>query len=1164
MVRKGKNGKMMRGVGASALAISLAAVGAAQEFNAVFNDTPSASAMTLGGRPAIDIMPGLKKGLGYPLRYGNVIRGSTQVFLDGVPLKEGQDFSMDYAGGMLYLASEVRPEQSIRVSYRHDPSSKSSSAFSSLPIVALNFGTAGQLNMFLGLAGASRFADGTLMNAQDVGMNNQLAFAGGQLSGLFLVSNRTTSLTRADSASLDQGVTKQGVEGTGTLIMQNFSGDYGGVKISADYQKVDEKFAGFGMLGTAGVDAERAKQLEKEKGLQRMGLGMSGVNLGGLSFTNSYRTIEDRDGKIEYQDYAVKSAVFDLFYKSRSIDERFNRFKDLSEADREQLQKERGIDRREFGGGVNFLGSTLKFSQNDIEDRNGGVHRTALSLDSPYLKASYLDQSIDAGFQRAGNLAEAERGQWAKEVGMDRRELSLAVPKERAGFALSYSQKSLGWDQGSFDWTSASIGLGTYSLEFWRRGSNAGYGRLNALAQPELDAMIVDTLRMYDPKAGLNDKDRPWITREEGMQREFFRVTGAPAKNSTFRFDSIGIEDTSGDLRQTYFDFAAPNLSLMYRRQTIDEGFNRTFDLLESERKLFGNQRGFDRTDASLAFSFGGMQVGLKGLDVTSADGGMKRYSAEVKTKNFELRGNYREVDDSFTRVADVVDPEKDFLTTLLGYRQFDLSFKGDLLKNLKVDAFLYDSSNGNAEQRRFKHFANFIYTPDKATQVRFRLDDHQWDGIDGLLFGNSLMLAEGTRSFGRFGTLTLRHEEEQYMGSTSTRPDRETDYLKYETKLTSSTTLSTEQVRNEFADGSSERGQSYGFGWQVNKRFGFNVSQVTIDREGIGPDLSFQNFAATYDFGNNMKLGYTWYRELNSNGSGKRNYRTDLTNGTTGGFEVGGSYDEKRIDGIRTTALGNFSLKNTKPFNFGLLKNVNLSVGYNSLTDAGVWQRENELASVSAEIWGSEISAAYGQVMLPGEIRAADRTFGFKLDPSGKDPLQLNLMYKVRTTPSGGTQYIKDYDISYKVGDKFKLVHTTDFLPEQKKGDALLGSLLQPTQGRTWAVDYTPNSFAAFRFSFQDLYNLQLNTLARRTTLGVDLFRNTGSPLRIAYTSEQNTLQGGTRKTRTIYEIGFDQKPGPNQTLTFMLGYLDWLDGAPTNEPWSNWQLRLDYQLKF
>lgn len=219
MVRKGKNGKMMRGVGASALAISLAAVGAAQEFNAVFNDTPSASAMTLGGRPAIDIMPGLKKGLGYPLRYGNVIRGSTQVFLDGVPLKEGQDFSMDYAGGMLYLASEVRPEQSIRVSYRHDPSSKSSSAFSSLPIIALNFGTAGQLNMFLGLAGASRFADGTLMNAQDVGMNNQLAFAGGQLSGLFLVSNRTTSLTRADSASLDQGVTKQGVEGTGTLIM---------------------------------------------------------------------------------------------------------------------------------------------------------------------------------------------------------------------------------------------------------------------------------------------------------------------------------------------------------------------------------------------------------------------------------------------------------------------------------------------------------------------------------------------------------------------------------------------------------------------------------------------------------------------------------------------------------------------------------------------------------------------------------------------------------------------------------------------------------------------------------------------------------------------------------------------------------------------------------
>lgn len=383
----------------------------------------------LRGKAAVDVMPGVKRGLGYPLRYGNVIRGTVAVDISGQSLKEGTDFEVDFASGVLYVKIEVKDSDSIRVRYRHDPDGKASSGGSALPLLTLNFGRQGSMTMLMGMGGAERFVDGRVMQSQNIGIKNNFLVGNTNISGMYLVSSRSNALVAADGASPDGGQVTAGTEGTDSLIVQKATVALGsGTSFTAEYQRVDQGFAGFDALTSGGVAEETISQLEKEKGIYRMGLGFSGGSPKGLSFTNSFRTIDDGRGKITFHDYGLKSAAFDLYFNSRKIGNSFSRFEDIAETDRAQYQKERGIERTGFGGALRFGQSSLKFDRSSIsqEDHNG-VSKSNLSFDTPWLNAAYSTQEIDALFARAGDLAEGERDQWGKERGFGRKDMSLSL-----------------------------------------------------------------------------------------------------------------------------------------------------------------------------------------------------------------------------------------------------------------------------------------------------------------------------------------------------------------------------------------------------------------------------------------------------------------------------------------------------------------------------------------------------------------------------------------------------------------------------------------------------------------------------------------------------------------------------------------------------------------
>ena len=941
----------------------------------------------LKGKPAVDLIPGIRRGLGYPLRNDNVVPGTAEVFVNGRKLTVSE-YSLDCPAGVLYVSANVAENDSIRVIYRHDDEAKeSNSRLGALPLMTLNFGNTGSMTMLMGIGGAER-ENGSVMQSNNLGFKNSFSIGKASVSGLFMRSSRDNAFVEGDSASPDDGQVREGESSSGTLIKQGIAIDVGnGLSLSAEYQDIDQSFTGFGMLASSGLKEDEIKQLEKEKGITRMGFGLNGGSPKSLQFNNSFRTIDDGTGKITFHNYGVKSSGIEAYYSARDIDAGFSRFKDLAEGERDQFKKERGISRESFGGSFSFQGAKLSFDNNSISNNDSGIVRQAIAFDSGFLKASYKTQDIDEQFSRTNDLAEAEREQWGRERGMSREELNFAIPKGDKNMA-SFGMQSIEYGDRKFDAKSFGFNHNSFGINYWSRDTDDSFHRLGDLSGGELSAMAQNVLHMYDPSANVRDQDRQWAAREAGLSRDFLGLNVSPIKNGTLSFSNLGIDSRQGGISRRVLDLSYGNFKFGHKNTEIDSNFNRMGDLLEIERNLYGNQIGFGRTEWNASGKIGkSLDLSVDSLDINDGNNGLSRFKAGIKGQGFELQGAMRNVDPNFLRTGDVNDPERDLLTQLIGYNEKDFTLKFDRIKGVKLSGMFFDADNGQEDKHRFRHEAAMLLNPDSKTELEFSYRDHKYEGLEGSLFENTFSRMRGTRDLGRIGKLTLMHETEEFSGKETTQPSRETNYLKYEAKLGKGFDFMTEQGRTQFADGGFENYQGYKLGWQVNKRLGVNVEQVLVNRDDKKVDNQSTNFGFSYDFGNNLKIGYTFREDVDSVVGGKQAFRWELTPGNFGGFNMGGSYSQNGQTGREDSFLGNFSLSNPKPFSIGFLKDIKLSIGYDGKNEIGVWQNEKRLADFSTTILGSAFGLNYSQVLMPGAVVAAQRAATFNLGSQRQRP---------------------------------------------------------------------------------------------------------------------------------------------------------------------------------
>jgi hypothetical protein len=1152
---------------------TLCALPAAAAAQAPFSyGTPNAApaASDVGGTPTIDLISLRASGPGVPLRNGNVVVGSERVLLDGKVLQRGLDYAVDYATGVVYIHRPQKIGQSLTVSYRYEKGKPLTPATQFAGINAFKFDVApGALSMIMGFGMTERAADGTVVTSNMYGWNNSFSFGSSSLSGLFLMGDRK----KVDASSLfePQGPQAKIDEGSSQLLLQSLKTGFAGGTIEANYQDVSKSFTGFGSALAAGYNQATVDQLQKERGLKRLGFGFNNVNLGSLGFSSSFKSVQDGDAGVEWRSYGIKTGGLSLNWNSQKVDPDFKRFKDIAEVNRAQLEKELGLTRENLGGLFAFSSGKISFNTSTVEDLKGnGLIRRDLVLDTSKLKFNYADQEVDKTFSRVSSLMADEQAKYGREVGLKRQMMSLqASIFGGATQPLSFSQNIIQSDGGDYRAQAASVGGRGWSLEHSSTSVDRGFTGFSPLnATAEGDAQIKNIANMYGKDTPFRvDAERQWLVRGAGIERSLTRFIAAPFKGWSLSLDQLdlkGVED--GGQLQT-MKLASSNFSLSFRKQNIGQQFSEISNMMEFERQRLGVLTGLDRTDFAMDLALKrGAKMAFSQMNADTEEGGASRQHFEYKDNKLQVEANNRNVDAGFGKVNQLIDPEKDLLNALKGFKERDVKVKWEILPNLKLEEMMLDSSSDSLDQTKKVRNTMLSWSPNKSLGFDYqRLENHSNDPMS-VLFANVTERMLLVKNFGRMGTLKFLNESQDFDGTNTNLSDFTKQFLSYEAKIDAKTSLKTEQTRTRYDNGDKEDISANTISTELTKRAGVSVSDVKVDRKGDEHDETKRNYGFWYDLGNGMRVSYGYARHLNGETAGTMNSNLTITPGTVGGVTVGSAnylvnqWDEND----RTQATSNIALTTAKPMKIGFLRDVKMNFGLDTAADYSKWVRENKVFGFSAKIGSNSIAYDYRGQMFTNNYRAIDRSFKLQTDQSDKRWLKASLFYKVRTLPWDEQVMIRDFNITAKPVKNVELTHQLLTNPEVAKGDAVLGTVPQAARSNKWRLDYKQSGNLTVGGSFEEMINDQNKGLSRTGGLNVMLFEKSGSPVKLFYGIEQVDGGGRPRRSTHRYSLQFDQRPGPNQSFSFFLGNVSYEHSIADGWKRNNWTARMDYQIRF
>ncbi len=1120
---------------------------------------------TVGGTPTIDFVTLQSNRPAVPLRFGGVLSGSDRVDLDGRRLTRGEDYTIDLSSGILYLTRPIRDGQTLLVAYRYEKenSKQQVQSFAGLGMIKFDL-VPKSLGFVVGLGVTERLPTGDVLSSNIYGWNGNFAFGSGSLKGLYLLGERE----KLDVRSVYEYVAPSAAPDTGRshLVLQNLSSKLNGGTIEASYQDVSKNFAGFGAARDAGYDDAQLGQLQKERGLKRIGLVAKDVGIGGLKLSHSFRSVTDGDEGIDWRSFNLASGGLNAHYSSQKVDQGFRRFKDLAEADRAQLAKEAGMSRTSYGFGYAAKGTKLSYDLNQISDQGDrDILSRRLQFESGSFKLDAGDQKVESGFSRMNSLPDAEKNRLAREIGIARKWLNFSVPGKQ-GDALQVQSSKLTSNTGSFESADVKTGGRGWSLEHSSREVGQGFSSMSALQDSERDAHMKAITNMYH--AG----GFPWQGQDvsrffsgQGISRSLTRLSLTPFKGWSMGADRLNVESQQGGVTLDTISVSGAAFSLGYRSQAMDDGFHGLASLMDFERQRLGTIVGLDRTDltASLKLAKGG-KIELNRMTAEAPDGGASRESLKLNQGGLDVQWNRRSVDEGFSGVSQLIDPEKDLLTQIRGFSESDFKAAWQLSPNLRLEAFHFDAQGLVRDEDRFIRNYSASWTPDKATKLAVFQYRSQNDDPANLLLLNAFEAIAFARDLGKYGKLTYRREAQEFAGTQASLPDSEKQQLAYEAKLNEKTSFRTEQTLTRYEDGKTEEVNSNTVNTALGKSVGLSVSNVVIDRTGSEQDENKQAYGFWFDLPGGVRISYGMLQHLaGANGRDSRSSQIAITPGQIGNLNVQqGGHLRSEIEGAPTKSGGNIQIATKKPFSLGIFDDLQFYASADTHRENSITSRDNQQIKLSGRIGSNVFATEYrGQIHSNGK-HAIDRSFEFSTDQSEKNWLRASVKYKVRTMPWDEQFMIRSYSIAARPTKDIELTHQLLTNPTVDRGDALLGSVVQASHMSRWKLDFKGNGDVRVGGQWEEIMNQQ-HPRQRTGGLNVTLNARSESPVHLYYGLEQRDAPDG-RKTTHRYHLRFDQKPGPNQLFSIFMGNVSYQHDVVNGKQRDNWTLRVDYQLRF
>ena len=1051
------------------------------DLNGVVKSPTPAASQTVG-ESASDILPGNGTRGGYMTRYAPIIPYSESVYVDGKRLQRDVDYWIDYTSGSIAFAQPVSRLSSAQIYYRYDPQGKRESAVGALPIVSLAFGQGGNLSALYLPGTTETTKDGASYRLSAYGLQNALRFgSGSSLQGYFFVGSREAINAYAAPNTRDRQAPNLAPSETAQFIVQQLQLNAGALQLHANYQDIGKGFSAQKMLGIhGGLDANQLAAWERERGIKRLDYTL-GLNLGDATLQQSRLRIQDDQGDIEQAGWQFSSHWLNLHWTRRESSAEFQRYKDLGDPQKGDWERERGLVREQLASSLQFApNSTLKFNQLLLKQGDARIERDVYALETPWLKASRLQQRVGEGFTRFGDLAEGDKGQLAREVGMSRDQTQLEITQPN--FKLAVAEQHIQSSTGKLERETLKIETEYLVVEHMHRAVSPEFGKLPNLTPTEHQQLVEEVRQFHDPANTTPfdaNKDLPTLMREQGLERTLQRVEVKPTKDLNLQMRRYETTDRAGEgnLKGVQWQLRTPNLQLRLHERSIAPTFSRLRDLTRIEQMLFHNEQGLHRFDWDATITTKQFGLAISQMRVREIGAGLYRTSARFIHPVIELHYHQRQVDPDFARAHDLADPERDFFAQLRGYSQQDWSAKLRPTQNFQLELFGFGAHNPQENIRNRRQRYRFVWQPFKNLTFGRQQDEYQSDKTHERLYQDEYQREDLQYQLG-WGQLQ-RYQERRRVGGTLANPlYQDTEFWRFHTSALRNLNFAIEERRTHATGMPSERYRHYQTAYTLNPRTKLQFAHMEAQRDGA-PDESAQQIALEYELRPGAKLTFSETRNAQEGANGTRLLSAGLTQTAFGVLSLGGAYQEQRVDRTNTRAQSQVVIQSAKPFHFLGLQEFQFDFRYGALADKGAWQQENKHFTAQAVALRHKIAGGYVGLYVPGQGRAVDRYYQIESPPHPQ--LRYSLAYKTRTYQDGRLFLVRHYNIAYKLDARFTLTHEFQTHPEQANAQVVLGSVLQPTGFSAWGLEWRWTPQVMLRGDYRIEWNEQQNRRTRR-----------------------------------------------------------------------------------
>lgn len=1118
----------------------------------------------LRGKAAFDLVRLEAGKFTFPLRFGHVVARSETVDVDGRTLRRDVDYTIDNESGTIYLKGDASKGQSMRVSYRYDNAKANEGVYGGVAgssASAFTFTFAPGAKAIVGMGYTERLADGSVLTGNVFGLNNSFKLAGGTLKGVMMVNSREKSKSQ-DLTGLDtrQSSTE---DGTGMAILQELDTGALGGRLKASYQDIEDKFAGFNALSSAGYDQNTINTLAKEKGLKRSSFQLSDAGAGAFRFGAGLQTVGDSAGSITWRNANLKLGSASFVWASQYVDPGFTKFNGLREQDRQQLMKEKGLTREAMSLNAPWKGGKFTYDFLSVSGQDDiGLWRSALGLDTGWFKASYSQQSIDPTFSRFNDLREGDRGQLAKEQGVTRENLALSF--DRSNVKAGYLSSSFGTDEAGYQVTSTGLKFKGFEFSAASVGVDEGFNRFGSLTGDDRNLMLSSIVGLYGAALKPQGRDNEMLNRADGLGRKGWRLNYTSGSwLASFQNVQVSSGCENSTLQSAQFTKGETSLSLSNQQSTAGFGdFNR---LTQTEQQILGTTPGLDKQTANFSTKFGkDTSLRLGYMKANGLDGGAFRTGFNFARPGLDVSYARRGVDKNFGDVGRLVDPEANILQSILGFDQTDVVARWQPTKGLSFSYRQADAIDSILDQMRGYRESSVQWRIGPKTSLSMSEVLTRYGENGELMVDQQIQGAALSHNMGKAGKLDVSHETRTFSGNQDTLPDARTSTVSYETNITGNTSIKTSQSLTQYEDGGKETTSSNTIKTQVNPRLGLSVTDTKIRRDGDKPDETYRDYGFWIDFGSGIRLDWMYDRDLKGEDGQLRN-ETTISGGQAGGIKLeSGGYKHYRADGKRDRHLGNVNFANVTPFQLGFVRDLRFYYRTDTERDYYAWKREIIQTGATFSLGNLGVGYDYFSQINANGNRAIDRSVTVVADKTGKGPLQASMKYGVRTLPNNDDVMIRDYQLKWSPNKFWVVNHAMVTNPVQQRGDVLLGSLPMDERRSTWAVKYQNDPKLAFDLSWNEIKRKSVNeSLRREARANMVLFADNPSPLTLTYALQQWD-RNNNRYLAHSYGISFNQRPGPNQMFSFSLEHIDWVNGRPADPNLRDWSMRLDYNIRF